>query len=290
MTFPGFQIIEIVLALLTLYMFLSILITAFTEFWDYIFKRKQYYFKKSIKNLLGYSDYDYEYKFLGNKLIKSIDQSTDNKFTDIPDDIIADVILNIWYRNNEVNKSNTDNLNQLIQIQKRNAGTKKDLVKIKKNLKKWLIEYWKPITKYYKTRTSIITLISAFFLACVFNLDTIMLVRLMWANRSISQIEEISAKAVTPDSSFFDSKCEIEKNRYWSHVESTSRQHQYRFFPLGWTWDDNINCRFKNLRGFPFTSLGLINKLPGLLFTALMVSLGTNFWFKVLEKYIKVKV
>ncbi|NLW31381.1 MAG: hypothetical protein GXY77_07995 [Fibrobacter sp.] len=290
MTLPGFQIIEIVLALLTLYIFLCILITAFNEFLDCLLDRRRKYFKKAIDNLLGYGNIDNnENPFFSNDIIKSINKSTGNKYTNIPDGIIADVILNIWYKSNQENRSNTDNLNQIIDIQMVNAD--KELVKIKKNLKNWLIEFWEPITKYYRIQTSIITFISAFILACVFNLDTIMLVRFMWANRSVSQIEEISAKTVTPDSLFIYKKFESQKDQYWNQVEAISRQHQFRFFPLGWVCNDNdtISC-FYNLRASPFRSVPIfINKIIGLVFTALMVSLGANFWFKILEKYIKVK-
>jgi hypothetical protein len=116
-----------------------------------------------------------------------------------------------------------------------------------------------------------------------------MLVREMWANRALSQIQEISAKTVNPDSLTIKNKSETQQNLYWYKVESTSRQYQYRFFPLGWIKDDT-DCTIENLRECPSTFFGWINKFFGLVFTASMVSLGADFWFKILERYIKVKV
>ncbi|HME42375.1 MAG TPA: hypothetical protein VKF36_04750 [Syntrophorhabdales bacterium] len=188
------------------------------------------------------------------------------------------------------------------------AGTAADsLDKAIKNMEKWYDEAMERVSGWYKRYSQAFALVLAFLVALVLNADTFQIGKAIYRDQvlraSLISTAEQTIKQQPPpsgqkkpeegnqgpqsnDSEAPGLKKQVEKaNEVFQQISSLN-------LPIGWPLkaSNEKSCWAKlGFRRQPDTAnLGLV-KLLGILLTALMVSLGSNFWFELLSKFMNIR-
>lgn len=137
------------------------------------------------------------------------------------------------------------------------------------NVSVWFDNAMDRFSGVYKRWLQIVSLLIAFVLAAVLNVDTITIAQTLWRNPELrSQIADEVAIAIE----MCREKQGLEDCTAFNNVKNT--RSKIEMLPVGWSSDDKA---FSNAWSF-------ILKLIGLVLTALAASLGAPFWFDVLNK------
>lgn len=219
--------------------------------------------------------------------------------------------------------ANVDGLVNLLPDDNKIKQTLAPLVELAENkldktmegMEKWYDEAMGRVTGWYKRYSQTFALILAIFVALVLNVDTFAMGKAIYRDQvlrsSLVAMAEDAAKQAGKTTPTADSKkpevgkaapaviaektaenqppaqvtSDLEKriqaiNKDYQKISSLN-------LPLGWPltaggWPDMEKI---------FDTSGLLNltKILGILFTALMVSLGSNFWFELLNKLINMR-
>ena len=297
------QILEVLLGLVVLYIFLSIIITAFNEFFAWITRKKIRYLNEGIKAIVQ----DRIIPFYNHPLIKTLDPDASTRntlsITDIPDTIFADTAISLATEDkidsNEILsalKEKSDSFSKQILIHFKQAGG--DLQNARQNIIHWYNESWRTYSIRYKQWTMLISFITALIIAFCLNLDSIMFIRFLWTNEAMNNLQKTCSEAVAGDSGLWNQD-DTALTKYFRTVETAAFEIRQRFFPFGWKGPCYLNGEdlnqqktaffLQDLRCLPVFCAQWALKILGIAFTALAVSLGAEYWFKVLEKYLRIK-
>lgn len=220
-------------------------------------------------------------------------------------DTFADNIIDLFSESGLGSKAYklTVNLNAC-QIQIENANIKLDpdfsnvlrslyssangsIDEFKHKLEKYYDELMERVSGAYKRLTRYLTIIIGFAIAFCFNVDTIQICndlssnpekRLAIVNSAIKFIDEHSSKfSESEDTTQVIQLDSLYKNTV-SMINSEIKQTN-NLMALGWPCDNNEDDE----------AINWWKKILGLMITAFAISLGSEFWFDILKKLLKVR-
>jgi|SRR5829696_230531 len=138
------------------------------------------------------------------------------------------------------------------------------------NLEDWFNQAMGRVSGFYKRKVQIALLVYALLLAAILNIDTVTLGRSLWTNGVVRQA--VVAAAGQQD------------NQAPGDVAEAVRNVSDLNVPLGWS-----SGPAGDPRRLPAGLGGWLLKLLGLLLTVLALSLGSEFWFQLLNKLINLR-
>jgi len=145
-----------------------------------------------------------------------------------------------------------------------------NLDRFRLNLEGWFNQAMERVSGFYKRKVQIALLVYALVLAAMLNIDTVTIGRSLWTNGVVRQA--VVAAAGQQD------------NQTPGDVAQAVRNISDLNVPLGWSSGPAGDPRR------PPTALGgWLLKLLGLLLTVVALSLGSEFWFQLLNKLINLR-
>jgi hypothetical protein len=145
-----------------------------------------------------------------------------------------------------------------------------NLDRFRLNLEGWFNQAMERVSGFYKRKVQLALLVYALLLVLLLNVDTVTLGRTLWTNGVLRQA--VVAAAGQQD------------NQTPSNVAETLRKVTDLNLPLGWA-----SAPAGDPRHLPTTLGGWLLKLLGLLLTVIALSLGSEFWFQLLNKLINLR-
>jgi hypothetical protein len=130
-----------------------------------------------------------------------------------------------------------------------------DLTKAQGNLAEWFDQSMARLTGAYRRRMQVVTLLVATLITLIFGVDSLEIANTLYREPGVRAALVGAAQVAQTQQATFQ--------------EAVS-QLQGEGFPVGW-------------RQLPTDALGWFQKIVGLLFTALAVSLGAPFWYDLLK-------
>lgn len=301
----GSELIEVIIAIIGLYILLSIVCSAIREIIEVFQRSKPYYLHRMIFDMLGGEENDnlvsqfYNHPeiyclFRGEIDLEKIKGSTRNLLNyggDLPSYIppinFAHAILDIVIRdNNELDNLSSsaipilnvatarNNIPDIKNVRLRRAvllaidlsgGDYKNALK---NLERWFNSSMQRVTEQYKYQTSKIILLVSLIITFSLNINTVTLIDYVYRQNLAT---EIAAKASpkTDESGVVSTvpAGPVDLNRS----------------PFGWNIDltaMKANLCMCNIEGW----LKILGHIAGLLLTAFAASLGAPFWFDILKR------
>jgi hypothetical protein len=157
----------------------------------------------------------------------------------------------------------------------------------KQKLEKYYDELMERVSGAYKRLTRYLTIIIGFVIAFCFNVDTIQICndlssnpekRLAIVNSAIKFIDEHSSKFSESEDTTQVIKLDSLYKNTVSMINTEIKQTN-NLMALGWPYDNNEY----------YEAINWWKKILGLMITAFAISLGSEFWFDILKKLLKVR-
>jgi hypothetical protein len=271
----GLQILDIGLGLIFIYLLLSIICTAANELIAGIFRLRARNLAAGIENLLSNKGIvDLEKKFYTHPLIKSL-YGKNRKPSYIPPRTFADTLLDLIVPvtdggNRVLNDIRTEIVNKLddnselkktFLILMESAGD--DIQKFKVNIETWFNNAMDRAAGWYKRKVQKIIFVLAIIITVIANADTFEIAKALSNDPALREVIVTQAEE-------FAKQPSVSERDPSKRLESTMDELQQLGIPLGWSDTPPDIC--------------WIQKIFGLLLTALAVSLGAPFWFDILNK------
>ncbi|MBB4229334.1 hypothetical protein [Rhizobium mongolense] len=157
-----------------------------------------------------------------------------------------------------------------------------DLQKARDSIAIWFDGTMDRLTGQYKRDMQKVTLLLGLLLAILLNADSFAVTRELWRNSTIRT--EVVQKAANLPANEITKTCanEPENQQETCGIKLLNKRlADLAPLPLGW----DLNAITADSGGLLF----LLLKIPGLLVTALAISLGAPFWFDLLQKFIDIR-
>jgi len=155
------------------------------------------------------------------------------------------------------------------------GSTGDDIDKAQRSIEEWFNDAMERVSGWYKQRTQWALLTLAFSFTLLMNLDSLMIVDTLGRNPTLRQA---LVQAATQQVSQAPSGSTSQATPYEKLNNDLSKL-QGLGWPVGWSFP----------RDTPQSIEAGINKVVGLILTALAASLGAPFWFDVLNKIIRLR-
>ncbi len=287
------QIIDVAIGLIFFYLFVSLAFTALNEWIAALSTLRATGLRRGIKNLL--QDKSAIENFYNNPLIKSMNPELlkgkkwhKKKPSYLPSKMFAIAIVDDAAKTlqsfDAVRASIVTYLTQhpesavhrqLLALIDASQG-KMDVAL--KNIGEWFDGQMERISGWYKRVIMCITAVIALIVATALNADSIMIAKQLWGNAVLrTSVVRLAEQKVSNDADTILSGGFV-------RVEKLSNELSEIGFPLGWEKKEN-----DAVRSVPGDIVGWINKILGLLFTSLAVTLGAPFWFDLLGKFVRIR-
>jgi hypothetical protein len=196
----------------------------------------------------------------------SVSQSTPPAGFDNPLKPLRDAIGNI---------SNTEVKRALITLVDA-AGN--DVSKARENIEAWYNSAMDRVTGWYKRRTQLFILVLGFLVVVAMNADTIAITTSLSRDRAVRDSLVTAAQDYVNQASDTDEAMDRVK-KYTKEIRDLG-------LPLGWNKGNPLSIPNKGKRD---ESITWFLKVIGWLITTLAISLGSPFWFDLLNKFIAVR-
>ncbi len=305
------DMLNVAIGMIFIYLLLSLIATAINEMFEAFLKNRAADLKRGLKELIAPSkgkdakllkDF-YEHPLICS-LYKGSYESNKNLPSYIPSTSFSKVIINLLMtshktaENEKVSEERLINMSMLKEAAEKwpYAHSRKailtllqdadnDLEKFKLSLEEFFNNSMNRVTGWYKRRVQFILLLIGFGLAFVFNADSIALFK------SLVKDAPLRNSLVTASQEFArtaDSSQSLKAHERFN--ENLSRVNNLRL-PLGWDWrvkNNDISASNYSLAIPTDEGKGLfwnwVAKIWGLLLTGVAISLGSGFWFDMLNK------
>lgn len=166
-----------------------------------------------------------------------------------------------------------------------------DLTKLQSEIENWFNSTMDRVSEWYKRRTQTFILGLAFALAVLLNVDTVVLLRTLSQNEEAraamvaaalqrSQAESAAAAGAVNPLDPLQAAQQATKAAADSLNQAVAELDQAKL-PIGWTASAWSALNERPLRW--------VNKLLGVLLTTFAISLGADFWFNLLNKFVSVR-
>lgn len=288
----GLQALDIVLGLMLVYLILSLICTATNELIAGLFKLRARNLVQALQNLLRDSKgTDLGGKFFDHPLVKSL-YKEGSRPSYIPPATFALALLDLVAPGSTGGTNPVAKVKQQLKKLPANSNMRRTLKllvsdsdhkldKLRSNLETWFSDAMERAAGWYKRKTQVTVLIVSVIITVAANADTTQIAKALSndpALRSalVAQAQEFAKQAPgmgqTPAPQG-DAGANVSPAE---RIEQNIQQLQQLGLLLGWNQ-------------WPRDSGGWVNKVIGLLLTALAVSLGAPFWFDLLQKVVHIR-
>lgn len=295
----GMQVLDLVIGLVFVYFMLSLVCSAVQEI---IANARNLRFRSLESWLLSTLQHQgLGQKVLAHPLVKGLTPS--GKPSYIPSEKFAHTVLDLVHSKHngdkpfEINSlrdsiEHTDLLSPEMKrfVLQSIMEAKGEVANVRNDIAKWYDESMERVGGLYKKYAQRIIIVIAVAVSFSFNADTIQLAKFLYQNPEAARELADQASHVVADSVMLkkldqalqaksdtvpkaSEKALSEIHQELKAIRTLSAKIYETKLPLGWrndTWQEN--------------DLGWLEKIAGLLLTAMAVSLGTPFWFDVLSK------
>jgi hypothetical protein len=185
------------------------------------------------------------------------------------------------------------------------TAASEELDSLQTRLEGWFNEKMDRVSGWYKRKTQVFLLLIGLALALGFNADSLMVGRTLWNNANLRDSVSATAQAIVQSGGSLCQQASVTGatqsfDDQLSCLSSDVGQINGLGLPLGWPTPRGLDIRhpttlFRGLGGDPRTwnsshYLGqVLQKVLGLLLTALAISLGAPFWFELLGRAINLR-
>lgn len=276
---PGFQMLDVAIGLIFIYLLLSLVVTAASEVMERWLRRRSQTLGAGITNLLGPA---LRAKLYKHDLIRGLSRpGSDPSY--IPSRTFAMALLD---------SVDPQALPRALAVLHADAGG--DLEKFKKNIEEWFNNAMERVSGWYKRQTQVVLLLLAMAVTVWANADTLAMANTLWRDPAVraalvAQAQKFAeeAKATPAPAAGTETaagpplpppRMPFEQAEPENRLEKRLEKLESLALPLGWTpadWADPARA--------------VSNHFFGWLLTVLAVSLGAPFWFDMLNKVISIR-
>jgi hypothetical protein len=306
----GLQILDIAIGLIFVYLLLALICTTASELLAGIFNRRSRNLFIGIRGLLedenvrlgnpkdpgdpkgkGLVDLFYAHPLIKSLSGRQTQGETKSKPSYIPSRTFALALLDIIEPANPDKERNIDDIRAAIKALPGDSDfrrtllilldeAKSDLGKLQKGIEEWFNNAMDRVSGWYKRRTQVIVFVIAVMVTSVANADTIQIAKTLANDAAlreamVAQAQEF-AKNPPPASQGSGAQPQTNTSAGAAIIRDNAATLQNLGLKLG--WQDESRAR-----------IDWVNKIFGLLLTALAVSMGAPFWFDMLNKIISVR-
>jgi len=304
------QILDIGLGLIFIYLLISIVCTSANELISGLFKWRAENLKKGIENLLKNKGKDnLEKDFYGHPLIKSLYKG-DRKPSYIPPLAFSRALIDLIATVDDPNSGEMKYIRDKICLLPKGSDLRNNLLifleeaaenieQFRKNVEMWFNDAMTRVSGWYKRKTQAMILIIALIVTVAANIDTIVIAKSLSNDAALRQALVAQAQEYLREKTPIQQEATTGKNPEekespkkiqaadgaankkdaagapHEQIETTVEKIQQLGIPLGWNTAP--------------AGIAWINKIIGLLITALAASLGTPFWFDILKKVTNIR-
>jgi hypothetical protein len=306
----GLQMIDVVLGLVFVYLLLSIVCTAANELLASLFKLRAKTLATGITNLLKDGGITgLERDFYEHPLIKSLYKQR-GKPSYIPPRTFAMALLNLIAPENTAGLDVLSNIRAKVENLPDGSDLRKTLLiliddagdsleKLRGNVEKWFNDSMDRVSGWYKRKAQFVILILAITVTVLANADTIQIAKALSIDPALRE------NLVTQAQGFLEKQAAAQPNQAAKPNNvgevSSGEDSDSATLTVRGASSDSPSKRIQNaLQEVQQTTLPLgwksrpegrewINKIIGLLLTALAASMGAPFWFDKLQKVANIR-
>jgi hypothetical protein len=167
-------------------------------------------------------------------------------------------------------------LKSLLTLAKTKATNWEDvIIEFRTSLEKWFDDSMQRVTGWYKRKTQLIVLVLALGIVFCLNIDSFGIASSLYNNPALRETVVAAAEAQVT-SNFTAESANLTFSDTLKKLDALA-------LPIGWnTEKDTTNAN-------PNTVWGWLLKIAGILVTALAASLGSGFWFDLLNKLVNIR-
>jgi len=296
----GSQILDVVIGIIFIYLLLSLICSALNELISRIFSMRAQNLAQGIGNLLNDPEFTgYAQDFYNHPLIKSLERKG-KRPSYIPSRTFALVLMDVVgsaesalsskgfksFRST-VAKIANNNLKKMLLVQIDVAEN--NLNKFVKNIEEWFDDSMQRVSGWYKRKAQLIILFLALVICVLFNADSLMIANSLSHDEALrnavalAAAEYIKQPLTKPEEKPGEALSAAEEKMLMMRINQVREQIQKLRLPLGWTKVSG------DPRGVPGSFPLWLEKILGILFTTIAVSLGAPFWFDVLNKFVNLR-
>jgi hypothetical protein len=289
----GSEILEVAIGLIFVYLSASLVCSGIMELIAKLLKLRSKHLKEELSNLLKSKDLvDALYQsHLVKEISRGFASGKAKNGTQHPDNIpknhfvtaLIDTLLDIDKDKDKkkfadfeesIKKIENAQIRAILLKALNGARTKAGkwdrwLEKTSESVEQWFDYSMDKLSLWYKKESRKIIFVVGIIVTLVLNLDTFMVVKSLYQDKSLRSKVVIAAEKTGYATSQPENKNEIQKE-----LEKMG-------FPMGW----NLKMpQEKDPRGYPVDETDIIYKIIGLLLTLMAISMGATFWFDILRK------
>jgi hypothetical protein len=309
----GSEILEVAIGLVMIYLVMSLLCTAVTEWVARIWALRAKNLKDGIYNLIN-DDKGLKEMIIRHPLYRGLSAKTAKKhwwdnvkigkweiFTkneygpsEIPPATFSQIILDTLIKDknvlnkgsNQVVKSLVDRIDSLpdktkgvfntfLTAAKTTSTTSVGVLKeFRTSLEKWFDDSMQRVTGWYKRKTQVIVLCLALLMCFSLNVDTLGIANSFYSDPALRSAVVAAAEATVNES--------VSNNSALPTYAQLSDQMSGINLHLGWNTENNPNQK-------PATGGGWVEKIFGILITVFALTMGAPFWFDMLGKLVNLR-
>jgi len=309
----GSTALEVAVGMIFVYLLLSLLCLAFSEYLEAWFNFRARDLRKGIELLLndtvmGEGSVDLAKRLYAHGLIRPLYRTADNLPSYIPARTFALALWNMAGGGANGATTDLEKIKGVINANVPNRELKEalltlideaggDFEKARRNIEDWYNGAMDRVSGWYKRRVQMILLIVGFIASAAINADTINITKALAGDdalrKSVVASAELTAASPLPTTSptLTDPAAQIEAAR--RKMQNVRAQLSELGLPLGWVgnrYDGNgqmVNA--SDPRRLPGTVSEWLLKIVGILLTGLAISQGAPFWFDLLNKVMVIR-
>jgi hypothetical protein len=280
----GSQVLEVALGLICVYLVLSVICSGIKEAIAGIFSLRSRTLEVAIANMLNDSSDDLAKRFFAHPLINRTARPGD-KPSYISSSNFASVLFELLAPAPGAQPITIQDLRKSIEnlpdcaLRKMMLGfletAQGDLAAFRKRVETWYDDTMQRVSGWYKRKAQIIIFAAGILVCAVLNADTFMVVKQLWNDQALRNM--VVAEA-TAEASLQNHLSDPTLRQVQEALQTAKAP------PIGWVFSPG------DVRGLPQGGIAWFEKLLGILFSVVAVSMGAPFWFDMVNKFINVRL
>ena len=284
----GSQVLEVVIGLVMVYLVLSIGCSGIKEVLASLFSLRAKTLESTIRKMLKDGPIDYTTKLYAHPLVAA-SAPEGQKPSYISARSFALALFDVIAPSTQQQALTPDSLRagvaQISEEKLRNTllgfidSAGGDMDAARQKVEHWFDDTMERISGWYKRMAQKIIFVAGLILCIALNGDTLMVVKELWSDQAVRSAvvanAEKKVKQGNPGETSGPSLSLAEVNSEIRNANSP---------PIGWSSDPN------EIRAWPKDLWGQAYKVFGILFTAFAITLGSPFWFDLLNKIINLRL
>jgi hypothetical protein len=280
----GSQVLEVAIGLVCVYLVLSVICSGIKEAIAGTFSMRSRTLEAAIGNMLNDPSDDLAQRFFAHPLINRTARPGD-KPSYISSSNFAIVLFELLSPGSGAQPMTIQALRTSIgnmpdcALRKIMLGfletAQGDLDAFRKRVESWFDDTMQRVSGWYKRKAQIIIFAAGILVCALLNADTFMVVKQLWSDQALRNmvVAEATAEASLQNRVSSPMLGQVQEALQTAKVP-----------PIGWALTPG------DTRGFPHGAIAWFEKVLGILFSVVAVSMGAPFWFDMVNKFINVRL